>query len=239
MKRGSVKEKLLVIGISILLAFSLTACQSNESSNGNKDNGNTPAVKNDENNKDVQKVEIELEFTEEGIIKPKIAEKIIKETSDQLIQAIGSKDAELIAGFIHPVKGVRFTPYTYVSPDIDQVFNQEQMKNFFDDQKVYFWGNYDGTGDEIRLTPGEYYDKFVYTEDFINAEEVGYNQVLSLGNMLENQFEVYENPIIVEYYFSGFDPKYEGIDWRSLRLVFEEYEDQWKLVGIINNQWTI
>lgn len=57
--------------------------------------------------------------------------------------------------------------------------------------------------------------------------------------MLENQFEVYENPIIVEYYFSGFDPEYEGIDWRSLRLVFEQYEGSWKLVGIINNQWTI
>jgi hypothetical protein len=239
MKRGSVKKKLLVIGISIILVFSLTACQSNENSKGNEDNGNTPAVKNDENNKDVQKAEIELEFTEEGIIKPEIAEKIIKETSDQLIQAIGSKDAELIAAFVHPVKGVRFTPYTYVSPDIDQVFDQEQMKNFFDDQKVYFWGNYDGTGDEIRLTPSQYYDRFIYSEDFVNAEEVGYNQVLSLGNMLENQFEVYENPIIVEYYFSGFDPKYEGIDWRSLRLVFEEYEDQWKLVGIINNQWTI
>ena len=57
--------------------------------------------------------------------------------------------------------------------------------------------------------------------------------------MLENQFEVYESPIIVEYYFSGFNPEYEGMDWRSLRLVFEEIRGHWKLVGLINNQWTI
>ena len=57
--------------------------------------------------------------------------------------------------------------------------------------------------------------------------------------MLENQFEIYDNPIVVEYYFPGFNPEYEGMDWKSLRLVFEKYEDSWKLVGIIHNQWTI
>jgi len=57
--------------------------------------------------------------------------------------------------------------------------------------------------------------------------------------MIENQFEVYENPIIVEYYFPGFKAKFGGMDWKSLRLVFEKYKDNWKLRGIIHNQWTI
>lgn len=119
------------------------------------------------------------------------------------------------------------------------VFTKEDMKRFFDDTSQYLWGHYDGTGDEIRLTPSEYYGRFIYSEDFKNAPQVGYNEVLSFGNMLENQFEVYESPIVVEYYFPGFDPDYEGLDWKSLRLVFEQYEDDWKLVGIIYNQWTI
>jgi hypothetical protein len=38
---------------------------------------------------------------------------------------------------------------------------------------------------------------------------------------------------------SGFDPEYEGMDWRSLRLVFEKKNDIWYLVGIIHDQWTI
>lgn len=89
------------------------------------------------------------------------------------------------------------------------------------------------------MTPKEYYTKFIYSEDFVEAEQLGYNEILSFGNMLENQFEVYENAIVVEYYFSGFNPEYEGMDWKSLRLVFEEYEGTWLLVGIIHNQWTI
>jgi len=28
------------------------------------------------------------------------------------------------------------------------------------------------------------------------------------------------------------------MDWKSLRLVFEQYDGSWKLVGIINNEWT-
>jgi hypothetical protein len=179
------------------------------------------------------------ELTEEGIIKPEFAKKIIEETANKAIQAITDKDVEKIAELVHPTKGVRFTPYTYVSLEGDVVFSKEEMKGFFNDQELYLWGYYDGTGDEIRLTPSQYYEKFIYTEDFINAEQIGYNEVLSSGNMLENQFEVYENPIVVEYYFPGFNPDYAGMDWKSLRLVFEEYEGSWKLVGIIHNQWTI
>lgn len=181
----------------------------------------------------------EYQFTEEGIIIPEQARMIIEKTSEAVIKAISEKDMKTLAEFVHPEKGVRFTPYTYVSPEQDMVFYRSQIKNFFEDDQTYTWGIYDGIGEEIVLTPAEYYDMFIYTSDFMNAEEIGYNTVLSTGNMLENQFEVYENPIIVEYYFSGFNPEYEGMDWQSLRLVFEEYKGQWLLTGIIHNQWTI
>lgn len=176
---------------------------------------------------------------EQGIISPELARELIEEITEELIQAIKNRDGEKIAEFVHPVKGVRFTPYTYVSLERDLVFSREAMKNFFADTDLYLWGYYDGIGSEIQLTPAEYYEEFIYSADFINAPEVGYNKVLSSGNMLENQFDVYDNPIIVEYYFPGFNPEYDGMDWRSLRLVFEEYEGNWKLTGIIHNQWTI
>jgi hypothetical protein len=176
--------------------------------------------------------------TAEGIIEPEYAKNIIQEISDTVIRAIGSKDSKTMSDYIHPVKGVRFTPYTHVSLERDMVFDKEAINKFFSDQNSYLWGFYDGIGNEIEMTPSEYYNKFIYSRDFLNAESIGYNQVLSSGNMIENQFEVYDDPIVVEYYFSG-SPQYAGMDWRSLRLVFEQYEGDWKLVGIIHNQWTI
>jgi len=179
------------------------------------------------------------EKNEAGIIKPETAKAIIQETSQKAMEAIKNKDAAALASLVHPQKGVRFTPYTHVSQEQDVVFSQEEIPDFFNRKQVYLWGYYDGSGEEIRLTPGDYYERFVYSADFLNAEQIGYNEVLSFGNMLENQFEVYENAIVVEYYFPGFDPQYEGMDWQSLRLVFEHYDSSWRLVGIIHNQWTI
>ena len=181
----------------------------------------------------------EVNNKENQIIEPEAAREIIEETSNKLIYAFSIKDFETISNYVHPTKGVRFTPYTYVDLERDLVFNKKEIKNFLDDKKVYLWGYYDGSGEEIKLTAGEYYSKFIYSKDFKNAEKIGYNEVLSFGNALENQFEVYDNPIVVEYYFSGFEPEYEGLDWQSLRLVFEKYENNWYLVGVIHNQWTI
>jgi len=178
-------------------------------------------------------------YNEEGIISPEYAEKVISEISDNVIQAIRDKDFELVSEFVHPVKGVRFTPYTYVEPDRDVVFSKEEIKKFFENTEQILWGYYDGSGFDILLTPAEYYERFIYSRDFANAEQVGYNEVLSYGNAIVNHFEVYEDPIVVEYYFAGSNPEYDGLDWRSLSLVFEEYEGSWKLVGIINNEWTI
>ena len=234
-------KKVLLVMMLIVLIINIAACEVDTDNNDALQNGNNDNIvgeKDDGKNKDKNNTKAEYELTGEGIIKPEFAKKIIEGISNELIDAISTKDFETVSKFIHPIKGVRFTPYTYISSDQDVVFDQEGIKGFFNNQNVYIWGVYDGVGDDISLTPAQYYEKFIYTEDFKNAEEIGYNKVLSMGNMIENQFEVYDNPIVVEYYFSGFNPDYAGLDWRSLRLVFEQYENDWKLVGIIHNQWT-
>jgi hypothetical protein len=56
---------------------------------------------------------------------------------------------------------------------------------------------------------------------------------------LNNIIDVYTGKQVIEYYFSWFDTQYEGIDRRSLNLVFDKQDGQWKLIGIIHGQWTI
>lgn len=241
-------KKLSIVGICSVISLALLACSSLEATNRQPllnaitvnalSNSGSDDYPHD-TAQETEKNKIEYEYTEEGIIKPEQAETIIKEISDKVIRLISEKDMESLSLYIHPEKGIRFTPYTYVLPHQDKVFDQEKIKDFFKDENIYLWGHYDGSGEEIKLTPGQYFEKFVYSKDFIDAEQIGYNTVLSFGNAIENQFEVYSNPIVVEYYFSGFDPEYAGMDWRSLRLVFEEYNGEWYLVGIIHNQWTI
>lgn len=249
--RLEMHKRMILITAAVLLLL-ITACgKSSGNTEKNKDNNitagqgkNNNGETGDTDKKDTEpeksgnKERIKYEKNEKGIIRSEDAKKIIKEKSDAVINALSKKDAKALSEFVHPVKGLRFTPYTNVSTEKDVVMNKEQIADFFKDKKEYTWGIYDGKGDKILLTPNKYYDEFVYSKDFINAEKIGYNEVLSSGNITENQFEVYKDAIVTEYYFSGFNPDYGGADWQSLRLVFEEYENDWKLVGIIHNQWT-
>ncbi|NDI33305.1 DUF3450 domain-containing protein [Chengkuizengella sediminis] len=165
-------------------------------------------------------------------------EDLILNKANEIILLLEAEDMSQLSSFIHPNSGLRFSPYLYVNVNSDLVFTSNQILGFMTDNNVYTWGNYDGSGDPIQLTPADYYNAFVYSADFANPEQVSYNQILGTGNMIQNQFTVYPNANIVEFYFSGFDPQFVGMDWQSLRLVFEEYNGEWYIVGIIKGTWT-
>mgnify|MGYP005837505435 CR=1 FL=1 len=155
-----------------------------------------------------------------------------------IIDLLRTRDFKELAKYVHPVKGIRFSPYSYVDIKQDRVFTSLQVANFASDKRKYVWGYFDGTGFDIDLTPIEYFNKFVYDKDFAQVGIVSYNKMKGVGNTIENQALVYPDSTIVEYYIPGSE-QYAGFDWSSLRLVFEKYNNKWYLVGIIHNQWTI
>jgi hypothetical protein len=162
----------------------------------------------------------------------------------QTIMALKEQDLEKLAGLVHPSQGVRFSPYTYVQvePDApdeeDLVFGADQIPDLLNDTTVYHWGVYDGSGEPIDLTFREYYDRFIYDADFAHPEVVGFDEEIGWSSMINNIAEVYPVAVTVEYHFEGFEPEYAGMDWRSLRLVLEEWDGIWYLVGIVHDEWT-
>lgn len=163
----------------------------------------------------------------------------INKIAAEVINVLKDKDTDKLSERVHPEKGVRFSPYGYVDVENDLVFVASEIRGLLSNSTIYSWGSYDGTGDPIELKFEDYYKIFIYDVDFANAEKIGYNEILGHGNTLENSAEVYKDSIVVEYHFPGLDPQYEGMDWRSLRIVFEKHNDTWYLVGIIHDQWTI
>ncbi len=141
---------------------------------------------------------------------------------------------------IHPIEGIRFSPYGFIDTLEHKHFTATQFLEMAKTptQKKQNWGNYDGTGEKIRLTFNEYFAKFVYNVDFSNAPQVALNKTIAEGNSPNNIATIYSNASFSESYFSGFDKKLEGMDWTALRLVFKPYNGKWYLVGIIHNQWT-
>lgn len=167
------------------------------------------------------------------------AQALIEERANEVIQSIKDKNMQKFAEFVHPDVGVRFSPYSFVEMEKDVKFEASQLPSLLSDATKYTWGEYDGIGGPIALTFDEYYKRFIYEKDYLGAKEIGYNKLIGGGNTTNNNFEVYPDAIIVEYYLPGIDPKFGGLDWGSLRLVFENKDGVWYVVGIINDQWTI
>ncbi len=160
----------------------------------------------------------------------------------RVIEVIGfmkNKDMNSLSQYIHPTKGIRFTPYFFTDTENDKVFTAEEAAGLMNSTEIINWGVYDGSGEPINLIFGDYYDKFVYDKDFANPQVIGNNVPIGIGNIIDNTSEAYPNGYFVELHFPGFDPQFQGIDWESLRLVFEEYNNTWYLVGVVHGQWTI
>lgn len=169
---------------------------------------------------------------------PAEVEKVLGPRAREVVAVLKARDMNRLMAWAHPEKGVRFTPYGYVNKKEDLVFAAEDLPGAWVNKRLYQWGIHDGSGEPINLGFRDYFEKFVYDVDFATAPKMGWNESVGHGNILDNWKEAYPEGFMVEFHFPGFDPKYGGMDWRSLRLIFERKGTAWFLVGIIHAQWT-
>lgn len=155
-----------------------------------------------------------------------------------VLLAIKTQDFATLATFVWS-QWLRFSPYEYVNTGTDIVLTSGQIANALSMSGIYTWGSYDGSWEPINLTIGQYFTKFVNDADYATAPQVLYNQSMQRGNIINNIAQVYVGKQWVESHFTWFDPQYEGIDRKSLTLVFENIGGQWYLIGIVHGQRTI
>ena len=169
---------------------------------------------------------------------PALTEEMISHKADRVMEALHDRDLDRLASLVHPTLGIRFSPYAFVR-EADITVTVDDVPNLLSQDTVLLWGVYDGSGAPIELTFEQYYDQFIYDQDFANAEEIGYNQRIGgEGGTINNIQDFYPGGMMVEYHFTGFNPDYGGLDWRSLRLVFMQDGGEWFLIGIVHDEWT-
>ncbi|MCG3871214.1 MULTISPECIES: hypothetical protein [Psychrobacter] len=207
----------LTVGGALALALAATGCQSSAESNiatPNQSNGHssTPVVSD-------------------------ISQQTLKQQALRIQRALANKDFARITNDIHPTRGVRFSMYAYVRPETDKVFSREQFAQYLQQSKIRFtWGEKDGTGDLLVTPLPTYLDTWIDASQFNNAN-ISINEFQHSGNMINNLKKIYPNSEVVEFYHKGSE-EYSGMDWRIMRLVFEEYQGKRYLVAIVNEQWT-
>jgi hypothetical protein len=166
-------------------------------------------------------------------------QKLLAGREQKVIMALKQRDMNTLAAYVHPEKGVRFSPYLYINSDSDLVFSASQIRSFFDNQSPRVWGYYEDIATPIKLTNEAYFKMFVYDQNYAFADKMNYNREIKGSLTAGNVFEVYPKSIVVEYLCSKNGNPEEDSAWNDLKLVFAQEGKSWYLVGIIHDQWTI
>ena len=167
------------------------------------------------------------------------AKAIIEARSKEVLQAIKDNDFNKLSTYVHPQKGVRFSRQSFLYDDDNVIFTADKIRNLASDNTEYHWGW------GVRATPQQYFKYALYYHDYLNVKDIYYNKVIyhAWGAGWGNIPEVFPKSIGVEYFYPGSGPMREGpegptnegYDWRSLILVYQEYNNNWYLVAIDNN----
>ncbi|WP_410222064.1 hypothetical protein [Pedobacter sp.] len=220
------KRYLVIFGIFILFA----SCSN--SSSKNEEKLDTISLANSAKEKDKQpnrSISASSNNTQQDSVF-KIATKILFSLKEQNYQAFSLN--------FHPQKGVLFSPYGFIDIKKSKRLSAKDFLESIERNWTLTWGIYDGSGEIMQLKVIPYINKFVYSADFEKAPQKTFNNIIKQGNSKDNLKETFPEAVFVEYHFNGFDKALNGIDWQSLRLVFERFQDQYYLVAIIHDQWT-
>ncbi len=247
------KRIIAILFVLSLLSLALFGCSNNQDDQNDDVGYDQVFVDTLQNEIDQLNTEISTLKAEILDLNAEIAEQVDQVVTEEPEQAttslltsaldvmalIEDQDFAALQNWVHPDDGVRFSPYAYVNTQTDLVFGAQVFPTLPTDPTILTWGSFDGSGDPIDFDFLGYYNRFIYDQDYLNPEIIGVNTIIGTGNTLVNIIDVYPSGEFVEFHFTGFDPQYEGMDWRSLILVFEEVGNEWKLVGIVHNEWTI
>ena len=166
------------------------------------------------------------------------SQQTLRQQAVRIQRALAHNNFSSITSDIHPTRGVRFSMYAYVHVDKDKVFSREQFAQYLQQSNIRFtWGEKDGTG-ELLITPlPVYLETWVDAKKF-NEARITINEFESRGNMINNVHEAYPQSDVVDFHYKG-SAQYDGVDWRGMRLVFDDYQGKRYLVGIVNDRWTV
>lgn len=163
---------------------------------------------------------------------------ILLQLTNEVLSSFKNKDYKALSRIAHPIKGIRFSPYAYIDTAADKILSAEMLLQQANKQQRMVWGTADASGEPINLTFDAYMQRYVYDVDFLVPEKREVNKIIGTGNTTNNLSTVYPGADFTESHFSGFEKKYEGMDWKSIRLVYEFKDGTYYLVGVIHDEWS-
>jgi|SRR5688572_3061149 len=235
----NIKMKKTLNLISILFFLSCNQPDSNRISTNSENNSfQKDSLMNVPVNVKIDSVSNKSEEITVALIKRKPDTTFLLKISSEILKTIKKRDYYKLASYVHPDYRILFSPYGYIDTIDSKVFSPTQLKQLAKNNKRINWNSSWDAEDTELLTIDQYFKKYVYDVDFLNAPVKSINEFRSRGTDLNNIKEVYPECDVVEFYFPGFEEKFGGLDFRGLRMVFKLHDKKFYIVAIVHDEWT-
>jgi hypothetical protein len=173
-----------------------------------------------------------------GALPPEAARRTAQEAVADVLDALSRADFTRLAAHVGE-EGLTVSPYVMLDKE-DVRLSRAEVARCGEDPRLRLWGHYDGSGDPIEATCGDYFRKLVWDADYRKADEILYNEPRQRGLEPNNNHAFAANGIVVELHFRE-SP--EGVEpyraWKSLRLVFRRGDQGLSLIAITQDTRTI
>lgn len=161
----------------------------------------------------------------------------IEEVSQIIIESLAAKDIDTLVAFMSAEKGLLFSPYVFIEKEA-VVLKPTEVSALLTSEKVYNWGQYDGSGLPIKLTGAEYIEDFLRMDRFLAPTEVRVDDAQERGNTVNNITTIFPDAHVIEYFSEGTEANAFN-DWESLLLVYELSDsNELVLLAIVRDMWT-
>jgi hypothetical protein len=158
-------------------------------------------------------------------------------TAKEVVDALANKDYAKLQSLTSDA-GLSLAMYPQL--DLSKInVAKSDVSKIPTDQRTQLFGYTDGKGDPVILTASQFFDKRIYTVDYRNAPEIAANKKLGGGNSAFTLPQDIQGREFVGFYFPGFKPEYQGMDWTTLYLIFDKVGNDYKLRAIAKDNWTI
>ncbi len=162
-------------------------------------------------------------------------EALLDAVADTLV-ALGARtappDLESLSVLVG-LDGLTLSPETFVADDSVVLTNADLVEPGSGDLE---WGSEPGTGDPIVMSIQEFIDQLAGSPALTSTEVVGYDVTVGSGTTINNLADRFPGAAVVEYHYEG-TAFYGGLDWASVRFVYDVTFPNPVLLAIVQDAW--
>lgn len=158
-------------------------------------------------------------YTQTGVLTGRYDGQKVMEAAYDILYALKNDDMAILASYVLPVNGLNLAPSQNFDWNNTVELSPTEIINMATDTTIRNWGNEQVTNAPINMTIADYFDAYVYDEEYVGSIYIGQNVIVSTPNVPNTVYQT-NGTYFVEFMIPDFYTTNTASEWRSITMIF-------------------